>query len=172
MVHNCFNTSPIGIQVLSNGIFIRRPSQSTAIVPLFMNIQRLKMGNSFLPLWLSYGANEEIQKRAFVWDGCTVKRVSHIAETVPVGTHPLTQLPSHFTKIQSEKGCGLVSEIKNGNRHFVMFVNTSPAEEWRVQIQTDDCVQLVRLDGTSVPAQAYDQLFILTPGNCDIFEVK
>ena len=116
--------------------------------------------------------NEEIQKRAFVWDGCTVKRVSHIAETVPVGTHPLTQLPSHFTKIQSEKGCGLVSEIKNGNRHFVMFVNTSPAEEWRVQIQTDDCVQLVRLDGTSVPAQAYDQLFILTPGNCDIFEVK
>ena len=53
-----------------------------------------------------------------------------------------------------------------------MFVNTSPAEEWRVQIQTDDCVQLVRLDGTSVPAQAYDQLFILTPGNCDIFEVK
>lgn len=28
-----------------------------SIVPLFMNIQRLKMGNSFLPLWLSYGAN-------------------------------------------------------------------------------------------------------------------
>ena len=28
-----------------------------SIVPLFMNIQRLHMGNSFLPLWLSYGAN-------------------------------------------------------------------------------------------------------------------
>ena len=28
-----------------------------SIVPLFMNIQRLGMGNSFLPLWLSYGAN-------------------------------------------------------------------------------------------------------------------
>ena len=28
-----------------------------SIVPLFMNIQRLKLGNSFLPLWLSYGAN-------------------------------------------------------------------------------------------------------------------
>ncbi|MBO4504827.1 MAG: carbohydrate ABC transporter permease [Lachnospiraceae bacterium] len=28
-----------------------------SIVPLFMNIQRLGMGNSFWPLWLSYGAN-------------------------------------------------------------------------------------------------------------------
>ena len=28
-----------------------------SIVPLFMNIQHLKLGNSFLPLWLSYGAN-------------------------------------------------------------------------------------------------------------------
>jgi len=28
-----------------------------SIVPLFMNIQRLHLGNSFIPLWLSYGAN-------------------------------------------------------------------------------------------------------------------
>ncbi|MBQ6384306.1 MAG: carbohydrate ABC transporter permease [Clostridia bacterium] len=28
-----------------------------SIVPLFMNIQNLHLGNSFLPLWLSYGAN-------------------------------------------------------------------------------------------------------------------
>ena len=28
-----------------------------SIVPLFMNIQNLRLGNSFVPLWLSYGAN-------------------------------------------------------------------------------------------------------------------
>lgn len=28
-----------------------------SIVPLFMNIQKLHLGNSFVPLWLSYGAN-------------------------------------------------------------------------------------------------------------------
>lgn len=116
--------------------------------------------------------NEEIQKRAFVWDGCSVERVSHIADTIPVGTKPLTQHPSHFNKIQSDKGCGLVSEISNGDRHFVMFVNTSPAEDWYVQIETDDCVQLVRNDGSSVPAVNYGPLFILSPGNCNIFEVK
>ncbi len=28
-----------------------------SIVPLFMNIQALRLGNSFIPLWLSFGAN-------------------------------------------------------------------------------------------------------------------
>lgn len=28
-----------------------------SIVPLFMNIQKLNLGNSFVPLWLSFGAN-------------------------------------------------------------------------------------------------------------------
>ena len=28
-----------------------------SIVPLFMNIQKLNLGGSFVPLWLSYGAN-------------------------------------------------------------------------------------------------------------------
>ena len=28
-----------------------------SIVPLFMNIQKLSLGGSFVPLWLSYGAN-------------------------------------------------------------------------------------------------------------------
>ena len=28
-----------------------------SIVPLFMNIQKIHLGNSFLPLWLSFGAN-------------------------------------------------------------------------------------------------------------------
>ena len=30
---------------------------TSSIVPLFMNIQNLGLGNSFVPLWLSYGAN-------------------------------------------------------------------------------------------------------------------
>ena len=116
--------------------------------------------------------NEEIQLRAFVWAGCTVERVSHIGETIPAGTQHLTQLPPHFQTLQNEQGCGLVSEIHNGGRHFVMLVNTSPAEEWRVRISTDDHVELVRRDGTSVPAQRYAPLFILTPGNCEIFEIS
>ena len=116
--------------------------------------------------------NEEIQQRAFVWAGCTVERVSHVAETIPEGTKLLLELPPHFLTLRNEQGCGLVSEIQNAGRHFVMIVNTSPSYEWRVRIQTDDHVQLVRLDGSTAPAQRYDPLFILSPGNCEIFEVK
>ena len=116
--------------------------------------------------------NEEIQRRAFVWASCKVERVSHVAETIPEGTKPLMQLPQHFLTLKNEQGCGLVSEIRNAGRHFVMIVNTSPAFEWRVSIETDDHVQLVRSDGSCSPARSYAPLFILSPGNCEIFEVK
>ncbi len=59
--------------LLGYGIAILRPKGSGAvkklvllsllmpptisIVPLFMNIQKLRLGNSFVPLWLSFGAN-------------------------------------------------------------------------------------------------------------------
>lgn len=116
--------------------------------------------------------NAEIQQRAFVWAGCTVERVSHIAEDIPAGTHRLTQLPPHFLSIQHTQGSGLVSELENAGRHFVMFVNTSPNDEWHVRIETDEHVQLLRRDGTRVPARRYDPLFILSPGNCEIFEIE
>ena len=41
---------------MNSGTMLLVPA-TISIVPLFMNIQRLHMGNSFLPLWLSYGAN-------------------------------------------------------------------------------------------------------------------
>ena len=116
--------------------------------------------------------NLEIQQRAFVWAGGQVERVSHLADTIPIGTHPLEQLPLHFLTLQNQKGSGLVSEISNGGRNFVMLLNTTYTREWHVRVETDDNVQLVRTDGTLAPACCYDQLHILSPGNCEIFEVR
>ena len=116
--------------------------------------------------------NQEIQQRAFVWAGGQVERVSHLADTIPIGTHPLEQLPPHFLTVQNQKGSGLVSEISNGGRNFVMLLNTTYTREWHVCVETDDNVQLVRTDGTLAPACCYDQLHILSPGNCEIFEIK
>lgn len=49
---------PRGYSVVKKLVFFSLLMPTTiSIVPLFMNIQRLGMGNSFLPLWLSYGAN-------------------------------------------------------------------------------------------------------------------
>jgi multiple sugar transport system permease protein len=49
---------PRGYKVVKRLVMLSLLVPATiSIVPLFMNIQRLHMGNSFLPLWLSYGAN-------------------------------------------------------------------------------------------------------------------
>jgi len=49
---------PRGYKVVKRMVMLSLLVPATiSIVPLFMNIQRLHMGNSFLPLWLSYGAN-------------------------------------------------------------------------------------------------------------------
>ncbi len=49
---------PRGYTIVKRLVMLSLLVPSTiSIVPLFMNIQRLGMGNSFLPLWLSYGAN-------------------------------------------------------------------------------------------------------------------
>ena len=115
--------------------------------------------------------NQEIQQRAFVWAGCTVESVSHLGDPIPMGTKPLTAMPAHFKTLQNERGRGLVSLIQNGKRHFVMLVNTSPVEEWRVRVETDGEVQIIRRDTTTAPASLYDSLFILRPGDCTIFEI-
>ena len=49
---------PKGYKVVKRLILLSLLMPATiSIVPLFMNIQNLQMGNSFLPLWLSFGAN-------------------------------------------------------------------------------------------------------------------
>ena len=116
--------------------------------------------------------NREIQQRAFVWDGCHVDKISHVADTIPVGTRPLTQLPAHFLSLRNQRGSGLVSEIRNGKRRFVMIVNTSCSKDWDVFIETDEQVRLVRRDGTLAPAHSYHSFHILRPGDCEIYEVK
>ena len=49
---------PKGYKVVKRLVLLSLLMPATiSIVPLFMNIQNLQMGNSFLPLWLSFGAN-------------------------------------------------------------------------------------------------------------------
>ena len=49
---------PRGYRVVKRLVMLSLLLPTTiSIVPLFMNIQKLNLGNSFIPLWLSYGAN-------------------------------------------------------------------------------------------------------------------
>ena len=118
--------------------------------------------------------NQEIQQRAFVWAGCRVESVFHLGDSLPAGTKPLTTLPSHFLSIKNDEagGSGLVSQILNNGHRYVMLVNTSPMKPWYVCVETDESVLLIRRDGSSQPASLYTPVHILSPGNCEIFEVR
>lgn len=113
--------------------------------------------------------NQELQRRAFVWVGCSVKQVRHLGEKIPEGTMRMNSLPDHFLQLNVDKGTALVSELENGGKHYVMVVNTSPAENAELKILTDDKVLVVRRDATMQPANRYEALHIIQPGDTEIF---
>ena len=113
--------------------------------------------------------NQEIQRRAFVWKGCQMESVYHLGENIPQGTIRLTTLPQHFHQLNVEKGTILVSTLENGGKHYVQIVNTSPAHPAQFQLLTDDSVSLIRRDATTQPANLYESLHILAPGDTEIY---
>lgn len=114
--------------------------------------------------------NAEIQNRAFVFSGCTVKNVSHIGDSIPEGTHPLEALPSGIKKIDSFGKGALVSEISNNGKEYVVILNTSPVKPIELSLEFEDSTQMIRRDGSKVKAAEYGPLFVLTAGDVLIFE--
>lgn len=113
--------------------------------------------------------NQELQRRAFVWVGSQMQSVCHLGETIPLGTTRMTSLPDHFMRLEAEEGTALVSTLANGDKRYVMIVNTSPSRPARLQVETDGQVQRIRRDATLVPADRYESLHILSPGDAEIY---
>ena len=113
--------------------------------------------------------NQEIQRRAHVFVGCTVEDVRHMGRTVPPGTKPLEQLPPHFLRLDSRGEAALVSQIRNEGRHYVVIVNTSPSKPICMDIKTDSEVMRLRSDDTQVRADKYEEEYYLEPGAIEIF---
>lgn len=113
--------------------------------------------------------NQELQRRASIWVGCQMQSVYHLGETIPAGTTRMTTLPSHFSMLKVEKGTALVSTLVNGDKHYVMIVNTSPSRPAQLQIEVDGQVQRVRRDATLARADLYESLHVIAPGDAEIY---
>lgn len=114
--------------------------------------------------------NNEIQKRAFIFKGCSVESVYHMGETIPEGTTRLTQLPSRFLELDTHGKNALVSTISNNGHRYVVIQNTSITDALSLDIQTDNTVKLILLDGSIQQASKYGPLFILPVGDILVFE--
>ena len=69
-----------------------------------------------------------------------------------------------------ESSCtAVVSWLKNGDTDYLMVVNRDPNDDITLKATFADGTEIVRRDGTKVPAAAYADYFWLDPGDAAIF---
>ncbi len=116
--------------------------------------------------------NQELQRRAEVFVGCTVESVYHVGDNLPPHTKPLPALPEHFLELDTHGKGALVSTISNNGKCYVLVQNTSPTESLQLNMRFDNQVMMIRRDNSQVQANKYGPLFILPEGDVVIFQIQ
>ncbi|MBP5510233.1 MAG: hypothetical protein J6Z49_04890 [Kiritimatiellae bacterium] len=116
--------------------------------------------------------NQEIQARAYVFLGAKVQGVWHTGLDIPLGTRRFDAkvLPPFAKSFSAPKGTtAVVSLLRNGEREYFMVVNRDPNDDMSFTATFAPGTELVRRDGSLVPADAYADTFWLDPGDTAIF---
>lgn len=120
---------------------------------------------------LTRTVNLEIQKRAYVFLGCTVTDVNHIGDPLPEGTRPLTTLPAGVDTLSIINGGALVSQISNNGHKYLVLVNRSWESPADLNLHFSAPAMLIRRDGTKTSANKYETLTRLAAGDVAIYEI-
>lgn len=120
--------------------------------------------------------NEELQKRAAIWVGCTVINVvqAGAASVIPKGTTPMTMLPEGVYELDTGGMGAVVSLIANGSHRYLMLVNhrIDISFEYKIVFSASG-VKRIENDGEIVPLQDMIQYsFTLDKGDCAVFQLK
>ena len=92
--------------------------------------------------------NAEIRAVSGVFLGANVISVHHTGATIPKGTKRLKALPSPFLKIDTGNSGAVVSDLKNGDKKYLIIVNRSFLEPMDLRIEfNSDLVRQVLKDG-------------------------
>lgn len=70
--------------------------------------------------------------------GCEVVSVRHTGESIPRGTVRLTELPAGVKKLETTGAGAVVSELRNGDKRFVVIVNRDFKNPMTLQIELDE----------------------------------
>lgn len=116
--------------------------------------------------------NKELQNRAFVFMGATVKSIHHTGSDIPVGTKRLTQLPKQVEMLATGDSGAVVSLLEKGDYHYLVIVNRSFLEPLDLQITFKGETELVRRDGSIEDIAKYEPRFRLEAGEAEIFRWK
>jgi len=138
-------------------------------------------GSSYAPLmggeWtgaydLMKDINLEMQRRAFVFDGCKVKKTcfTNIAQwqCLLFGGE---DLPSQISSLTTDKPA-LVSFIENGDSEYVVIVNESCWEKFNAELKFASAVEIIDRNGDAVPYARGTASFTVDEGDMLVVKVK
>lgn len=113
--------------------------------------------------------NAEIKNLTGVFLGSEVVSVAHTGQFVPRGTKRLASLPEPFEVLQTTGTGAVVSQLRNGDRSFLVIVNRDFNEPMGLTVACDDSVKRILKDGSIVPAGAYTPTLEVEPGDAVIY---
>lgn len=115
--------------------------------------------------------NKEIKALSPVFLGAKLLSVAHTGE-IPVGTKQLVSLPAPFEEVSANGRGVLVSELENGEHHYLVIVNRDLKHPQQVTVRCTGEVSRVLKDGSSVPAARYTPTLAVDAGDVLIYTWK
>lgn len=112
--------------------------------------------------------NKEIESLANVFSGAKVISVAHTG-IIPQGTKPLSTLPRPIKVLKTEGTGALVSLLDNGTYSYLVVVNRDFKTPMTLFLECENNVYRVLKDGTSVPANSYQPITEVDPGDIVIY---
>lgn len=115
--------------------------------------------------------NKEIKTLSPVFLGAKLLSVAHTGE-IPVGTKQLASLPAPFEEVSASGRGVLVSELENGENHYLVIVNRDLKHSQQVTVRCTEAVSRILKDGSSVPAARYTPTLAVDAGDALIYTWK
>lgn len=111
--------------------------------------------------------NHEVQTLKGVFLGAEMIKVRHTGENLPAGTTALTteDLPKQISKVEADGEGVVVSQLRNGTKHYLMVVNRDIYKPQRVTVETTAEVMRYLPNGKVVPAATYSPSLYVKPGD-------
>lgn len=113
--------------------------------------------------------NAEIQNVAGCFLGASLVSVAHTGSQVPKGTRRLDKLPSPVRVLETSANGAVVSLLEKGDQQYLVVVNRDFQNPMKLTIVTEDRVNRVLKDGSTVKANVYHPTLEVDPGDAMIF---
>lgn len=170
------------------------PSLATMRVQMFTNLAYGAQGLQYFTYWTPVSSAEDFRggpitlegKRSTVYDhiktlnreikslsgvfyGAKVRSLQFFGNNIPLGTKRMSVLPAPIKVFATEGKTALVSFMENGDKQFIVIVNTDYRKKMSLTLSGDSSLKRVLKDGSIVPANAYASTIDVEAGDMVIY---